>query len=31
VIAYSRPRNLCDALTRTKLLEPEGFHTSDFL
>jgi hypothetical protein len=31
VIAYSRPRNLRDALTRTKLLEPEGFRTSDFL
>jgi hypothetical protein len=31
VIAYSWPRNLLDALTRTKLLEPEGFRTSDFL
>jgi hypothetical protein len=31
VIAYSRPRNLRDALTRTKLSEPQGFRTSDFL
>jgi hypothetical protein len=31
VIAYSPPWNLCDALTPTKLSEPEGFHTSDFL
>jgi hypothetical protein len=31
VIAYSWPRNLCDALTRMKLLEPQGFRASDFL
>jgi hypothetical protein len=31
VIAYSRPWNLRDALTQMKLLEPQGFCTSDFL
>jgi hypothetical protein len=31
VIAYSRPRNLHDALTRMKLSEPQGFCASDFL
>jgi hypothetical protein len=31
VIAYSRPRNLRDALTRTKLSEPKGVCASDFL
>jgi hypothetical protein len=31
VIAYSWPWNLRDALTRMKLLEPQGFRAYDFL
>jgi hypothetical protein len=31
IVAYSRPRNICDALIKSNLADTEGVHASSFL